>query len=137
MANTNSVKLEFDQALTDAGYSVNDPKYVSTTQASDGLHIKTFSKVIPSSDNNIANHQTLDIEYEIKVLVVEKDDVTRKNLASEEFEKVMQVIFSNLGSSDAENIELSDSDEGLITGQKMQSMFIQNYTITYQSRRIM
>ena len=126
MANIYEIKRVFDDAVTAAGITVNDPNIVGTDDLSDDIRAWSSLDEIAPSEDQIGEHLTIDFNYNIEfardvVSTAEVDVIARKTQAGDDWENIFKAIFNATGALSAQNVTFLDGTFRDITDKETQS----------------
>lgn len=142
MSNIYTVVNYFNEALENAGFSVNNLSMESTTDLRVGGEILTHPRSITLNEEQVAGHVTYDIEYIIQLYQAhETEDSTpygtetksKENAVADNFDSIIQTIYRAVGASDAENVHLTDGEIFFVVAEEYQCFAGIAFRITFRT----
>ena len=126
MANIYEIQRVFDDAVTSAGITINDPSMASSDDIEDSVAGWSFIDEVALSEEQVGQYLTIDFNYNIEfirdvVSTSDNDVIARKIQAGDDWELIYKTIFNSTGISSAQKVEILDGSFSANTEKETQS----------------
>jgi hypothetical protein len=128
VANIYEIKKQFDDALTNAGYAVNDGLIASTDDFYNGVKIYTDLSEIEDTDEQVGEHLTIEFDYNLQFVRAlfndgsEAEKEARRIQSGQDWETILAVLYKQInGRNTAEVITIDNGSLRPDTAKDYQS----------------